>query len=148
VHAVTDVTGFGLAGHVLEMCRAAGLSAEIDIAAARVLPGAETLARSGVRTGASARNWESYGNAVELPEGFESWRRDLLTDPQTSGGLLIAVAPDQVERVLAMARADGLAASAIVGVLADGEPTIRVRGADRFSRSHVLTSTKGEVSEA
>jgi selenide,water dikinase len=148
VHAVTDVTGFGLAGHVLEMCRAAGLAAEIDIAAARVLPEAETLARSGVRTGASARNWESYGDAVELPEGFETWRRDLLTDPQTSGGLLIAVAPDQAGRLLALARAGGLAASAIIGILADGEPTISVRGADRFSRSHVLTSTKGEVSEA
>jgi selenide,water dikinase len=149
VHAVTDVTGFGLAGHVLEMCRAAGLAAEIDIEAARVLPEAETLARSGVRTGASARNWESYGDAVELPEGFETWRRDLLTDPQTSGGLLIAVAPERAGRVLALARAGGLAASAIIGLLADGEPTIRVRGADRFPRSHVklLTPTNADVSE-
>ncbi|HEY2481611.1 MAG TPA: selenide, water dikinase SelD, partial [Caulobacteraceae bacterium] len=82
VHAVTDVTGFGLAGHTLEMGRAAGLVAEIDFAALPLLPEAEALVRQGVRTGASARNWESYGRAIDLPPDFESWRRDILTDPQ------------------------------------------------------------------
>ncbi|HEY1448148.1 MAG TPA: selenide, water dikinase SelD, partial [Caulobacteraceae bacterium] len=115
VHAVTDITGFGLAGHVLELCRAAGLTAEIDWDALPLLPEAEVLARSGVRTGASARNWESYGDEVELPPNFEAWRRDILTDPQTSGGLLIAVAPDEAARVLALARQSGSAECAMIG---------------------------------
>jgi selenide,water dikinase len=120
VHAVTDVTGFGLAGHVLEMCRAASLTTEIDADALPLLPEAEVLIRSGVRTGASARNWESYGDEVDLSPGFEAWRRDILTDPQTSGGLLIAVAPDEAERVLTMARQSGPAGCAVIGRLSEG----------------------------
>jgi selenide,water dikinase len=127
VHAVTDVTGFGLAGHTLEMCRAAGLAAEIDFAALPLLREAEALAREGVRTGASARNWESYGEAIDLPSDYESWRRDILTDPQTSGGLLIAVTPEAVQSVLALAEQSGSPDSAVVGRLAAGEPRISVR---------------------
>src|SRR6201996_2978157 len=99
VHAVTDVTGFGLLGHALEMCRGAGLSAEIA-AAPPLLAGVEALAKAGVRTGASGRNWASYGGDVSLPAGLDDWRRDLLTDPQTSGGLLIAVAEADAPGVL------------------------------------------------
>src|SRR6185369_3082746 len=83
VHAVTDVTGFGLLGHALELCRGAGLGAEIA-ADPPLLVGVEALARAGVRTGASGRNWASYGVDVDLPAGLPEWRRDLLTDPQTS----------------------------------------------------------------
>jgi selenide,water dikinase len=86
----------------------------------------EALARQGVRTGASTRNWESCADAVDLPEGFEPWRRDLLTDPQTSGGLLIAVAAHQAEAVLNMVRSAGFASTAAVGRLSPGEPRIRV----------------------
>ena len=75
------------------MARGAGLTAEIDASATPLLPGVEALARDGVRTGAATRNWDSYGEAVTLPSNFEAWRRDLLCDPQTSGGLLIAVDP-------------------------------------------------------
>ena len=86
----------------------------------------EALARAGVRTGASTRNWASYGHEVALPEGFEPWRRDLLTDPQTSGGLLIAVDPRAVDRVMALAMAEGFDKSRIVGRVIGGAPGIRV----------------------
>jgi selenide,water dikinase len=119
VHALTDVTGFGLLGHALEMARGAGLTAEIG-AQPPLLPGVERLARAGVRTGASTRNWDSYGEAVALPDGYESWQSDILTDPQTSGGLLIAVEPGAVDTVLASARAAGFPGAAIVGRLVAG----------------------------
>jgi selenide,water dikinase len=119
VHAMTDVTGFGLLGHALEMSRGAGLGIEIDAAAPALLSGVETLARAGVRTGASTRNWESYGAQVRADDDLEPWRRDLLTDPQTSGGLLIAVAPAQADTVLQRAVSRGFAASRIVGRVLD-----------------------------
>ena len=125
VHAVTDVTGFGLLGHALEICRGAGLAGEIT-ANPPLLAGVEALARSGIRTGASGRNWEAYGEAVALPAGLDAWRQDLLTDPQTSGGLLIAVAPEGAEVVLALARTRGFDAAAIVGRLSDGPAGITV----------------------
>jgi selenide,water dikinase len=125
VHAVTDVTGFGLLGHALEICRGAGLTAEID-ADPPLLARVEALARDGLRTGASSRNWDSYGDAVRLPPGLPGWKRDLLTDPQTSGGLLIAVAPEAADAVLSLVRARGFAAAAVVGCLADGAPEVRV----------------------
>ena len=126
VHAMTDVTGFGLLGHALEMARGSGLTAEIT-AAPPLLAGVEALARAGIRTGASTRNWASYGEAVDAPADLEDWRRDLLTDPQTSGGLLIAVAPDRAEAVLAQVRAAGFDAAAVVGRFASGPERILVR---------------------
>ena len=126
VHAVTDVTGFGLLGHALEMSRGAGLRVEIDAAAPVLLEEVEALARGGVRTGASTRNWASYGDQVELPVGLEDWRRDLLTDPQTSGGLLIATAPEAADGLLALARAEGFDKVRIVGRLTVGSAGVRV----------------------
>jgi len=126
VHALTDVTGFGLLGHALEMARGAGLAAEI-VGLPPVLPGVEALARAGVRTGASGRNWDSYGQAVDLSPAFEEWRRDILTDPQTSGGLLIAAAPGSTTAVLNLVRASGFDAAAVVGRLIEGPPRIIVR---------------------
>ncbi|MGV9006412.1 MAG: selenide, water dikinase SelD [Brevundimonas sp.] len=128
VHAVTDVTGFGLLGHGLEMARGSNLTVEIEAAAAPLLDGVETLARDGMRTGASGRNWASYGEGVVLPDGFEDWRRDLLTDPQTSGGLLIAVAADQAGAVLDMVRGDGFDRAAVVGRVVEGPAVVRVVG--------------------
>jgi selenide,water dikinase len=125
VHAVTDVTGFGLLGHTLEICRGAGLTAELA-ADPPLLAGVEALARAGVRTGASTRNWESYGADVGLPDGMADWKRDLLTDPQTSGGLLIAVAPEAADAVLALVRAAGFTAAAVVGALTAGPAQVRV----------------------
>ena len=126
VHAATDVTGFGLIGHALEMARGAGLTAVINAAAPPLHPGVEALALDCVRTGAAVRNWDSYGAAVELPEGLEDWRRDLLCDPQTSGGLLIAVAPEAAGAVLALALHGGFERAAVVGRLERGSPTVRL----------------------
>lgn len=125
VHAVTDVTGFGLIGHALEMARGAGLTAEIAADAPALLPGVEQLVQTGVRTGASGRNWDSYGAAVE-DAGIPSWRRDLLTDPQTSGGLLIAVSPEAADSLLALANARGFEHAAVVGRLVAGAPGVRL----------------------
>ena len=125
VHAVTDVTGFGLLGHTLEICRGSNLAAEIFAQDAPVLPGAEALAREGVRTGASVRNWASYGEAVQA-DGLDEWRRDILTDPQTSGGLLIAADPANAADILSLVRSRGFGGAAVVGRLAAGAPEIRL----------------------
>ncbi len=119
VHAVTDVTGFGLMGHALEMAQGSGLLVEVFEGEAAVLPGVEDLLRAGVRTGASTRNWDSYGDRVEPVRDFKDWRRDLLTDPQTSGGLLIAAAPGAVASLLDLARAQGFEHAQVVGRLVD-----------------------------
>jgi selenide, water dikinase len=127
VSAVTDVTGFGLLGHALEMSRGAGLGIEINADAPAVLPEAEALAQAGVRTGASTRNWASYGASVRLPATLPDWRRDLLTDPQTSGGLLIAVAPAQADALLALAKTRGFTASRVIGRVTGDAVGITVR---------------------
>lgn len=126
VHAMTDVTGFGLLGHALEMARGAGLTVRLNPNAPTLLPGVETLAQAGVRTGASGRNWASYGGAVEGADGLPGWRRDLLCDPQTSGGLLIAVAAGEADALLALAHDAGFSAAAIVGRLEAGPPRVLV----------------------
>ncbi|OYX55513.1 MAG: selenide, water dikinase SelD [Brevundimonas subvibrioides] len=120
VHAMTDVTGFGLLGHALEMARGSGLGIELDAGAAPLLEGVEALARDGVRTGASGRNWASCAEAIALPSGFDDWRRDLLTDPQTSGGLLVAVAAEAAGTTLATIRAAGFDQAAVVGRVVEG----------------------------
>ncbi len=125
VHAVTDVTGFGLLGHALEMARGAGLTVELT-GPPPLLDGVEALAAGGVRTGASGRNWDSYGEGVDLPADLPEWRRDLLTDPQTSGGLLIAVAESEAAALLDLARADGFARAAAIGRVVEGPARVRV----------------------
>ena len=126
VHAVTDVTGFGLLGHALEMARGAGATVEID-AEPPTLPGVYELLQAGMRTGASARNWASYGHDVELPDDLEPWRRDLLTDPQTSGGLLIAVPESELKAFAGFARLSGEGVHK-VGRVVEGPPRVRVVG--------------------
>ena len=115
VHALTDVTGFGLAGHALELARGAGLEVRIDWRKVPLLPGVAELAQAGHVTGASGRNWAGYGSAVELPAGFEPVAKALLTDPQTSGGLLVSCAPDSAGEVLAIFRRHGFEAAAVIG---------------------------------
>ena len=126
VHALTDVTGFGLLGHLLEVCRGSGLAAELRARDIPVLSGAQALCEAGVRTGASARNWASYGEAVRLAPDAPAWLRDLLTDPQTSGGLLVSVAPVAAEAVLAQVRAAGFSQAAQIGRLVKGGAQVRV----------------------
>ena len=127
VHAITDVTGFGLAGHALEMARGARLRAEIDWSAVPLIDGVETLARDGFVTGASGRNWAGYGAEVQLAPTLPAVARDLVTDPQTSGGLLVSCAPDAVDEVLACFRADGFDTAAVVGRMVAGDPGLTVR---------------------
>jgi selenide,water dikinase len=126
VHAVTDVTGFGLLGHMLEMCRASAVQAKIRIADVPILEGAAALAQAGIGTGAAARNWASYGNDVMLPDRFADWRRGLLCDPQTSGGLLISVAPSDAAKLLQTLRTAGFAQACIVGAILAGPPFIGI----------------------
>jgi selenide,water dikinase len=115
VHAITDVTGFGLAGHALEMARGANCSVALNWADVPLLPGVRELAQQGLVTGASGRNWAAYGGEVALPEGFAKEDRALLTDPQTSGGLLVACVPDQAVEVLATFARMGFAQATCVG---------------------------------
>lgn len=127
VHAMTDVTGFGLAGHLLEMCRGAGVSAEIDFDRLPVIPEALQLVRDGVATGASTRNWASYGESVVTEAAMPEWQRKLITDPQTSGGLLIACAPEAVERVMHLIESVQGNAGTVVGRMLEGAPQLLVR---------------------
>lgn len=128
VHAITDVTGFGLAGHALEMARGAGGEVQIDWAAVPLLAGVRALAAQGFVTGASGRNWSGYGADVQLPAGFAAEDQALLSDPQTSGGLLVACTPASVDAVLAVFRRHGFGAAAVVGRMAaaNGRPGLRV----------------------
>jgi selenide,water dikinase len=128
VHAVTDVTGFGLLGHGMEMCRGSGLGACIRMRDVPVLPGAAELAQAGVGTGGATRNWASYGADIHLPAAFADWQRGLLCDPQTSGGLLISVAPSAVEALLRDVRAAGFAQAAEIGAMQVGAVGIEVVG--------------------
>ena len=120
VHALTDVTGFGLLGHGLELARGSGLTVRLRFADVPALPGAAELAQGGFVTGASGRNWASYGGGVELFEGCADWQKALLTDPQTSGGLLVACAPEAGEAVMDVFRRQGFERAAVIGRLEAG----------------------------
>lgn len=127
VHAMTDVTGFGLLGHLAEIVRASGVTAVVESAAVPVFGTAARLAQEGIKTGASGRNWASVEDVVTLPAGFADWRRDLLTDPQTSGGLLIACAREAVEDVLAAFARHGHVGSAVIGHVEEGPAQVKLR---------------------
>jgi selenide, water dikinase len=129
VHALTDITGFGLAGHALELARGAQATIVLDWAKVPLLPGVADLARAGCVTGASGRNWAGYGAEVGLPAGFDPVHQALLSDPQTSGGLLVSCEPGAVDAVLATFARHGFAQAAVVGqVTAAGTgPRLQVR---------------------
>jgi selenide, water dikinase len=126
VHAMTDVTGFGLLGHALEMARGSKLSLVVAVDDLPLLADAAHLAQQGLATGASERNWASYGDAVILPLALPDWRRQLLTDPQTSGGLLVACAADRAEVILETILSYGYPAARI-GHVEAGAPVVRVK---------------------
>ena len=126
VHAMTDVTGFGLLGHLLEMCRGSQAGARIEFGRLPLHPGVLELARRGVATGASNRNWAGYGQDVNLADRLDGAARALLTDPQTSGGLLVACAPDAVEEVLAVFRNEGFERATAIGRIVPGIPQVTV----------------------
>jgi selenide,water dikinase len=126
VHAMTDVTGFGLLGHLLELARGAGLEAQLDMASIPLLPGVEQLATDGYFTGASGRNWDAYGKDVALSAAISPAQQALLTDPQTSGGLLVACDPASVDEVLALFAREGFEAAAVIGRTAAGAARVTV----------------------
>ena len=127
VHALTDVTGFGLAGHLLEICRGSAAGALVDFARVPLHPGVADLVRSGHSTGASGRNWAAYGADVAIDAPDADLVRTLLTDPQTSGGLLAACAPEDVEAVLAAFARDGFERAAVIGEIVAGAARVVVR---------------------
>ena len=126
VHAVTDVTGFGLAGHLLEVCKGSGLRATVNYADLPLLARAGEFVEAGLMTGASGRNWASYGDKVSLAAGLDSSAQTLLSDPQTSGGLLVSCAPDTVTEVLSLFLQHGFSQVSVIGEMAEGEPGIAV----------------------
>lgn len=129
VHALTDITGFGLAGHALELARGAKLGITLDFARIPLLPGVAEMARAGLVTGASERNWIGYGAEIALPAGFDPAHQALLSDPQTSGGLLVSCTDAAVDQVLAIFHRHGFADAAVVGEVtpAGAGPRLQVR---------------------
>lgn len=126
VHALTDVTGFGLMGHLLEVCRGSNLAATVTFADLPLLPTARKLAEAGYNTGAAGRNWGSYGHEVSEPDDLPAWQHNLMVDPQTSGGLLAACAPEAVPEVLDLFRSRGFEAATVIGSMQDGQPGVSV----------------------
>jgi len=127
VHAMTDVTGFGLLGHLLGICRGSQLTAEVEFDQLPLLRNARQLAQQGFVTGASGRNWQSYGAEVELAPTLAEWQHNLLTDPQTSGGLLIACSSDAAQQILQRLHGEGFSQAAIIGQLRAGMAKVLVR---------------------
>jgi selenide,water dikinase len=126
VHALTDVTGFGLAGHTLELARGARLTAVIEWSRVPLLENVLAMAAEGFVTGASGRNWAGYGAEVSLAPGLHATTQNLLSDPQTSGGLLVSCAPDAVDAVLKVFRDEGFARAAVIGRVEAGQPSLHV----------------------
>ncbi len=126
VHAMTDVTGFGLAGHLLEICLGSGLSAHVEFDRLPLIAEAQAHSCAGIATGASGRNWSAYGDDLTLPASVEDWQRNLLTDPQTSGGLLIACAERSTAAVMQLLHDEGFIESALIGHLAAGPARLYV----------------------
>ena len=125
VHALTDVTGFGLLGHLMEVCKGSGVRATVRWSAVPLLTDARELAAAGHVTGGSNRNWKGYGDLVDLGP-YGEIERALLTDPQTSGGLLVACAPEAVQEVLAIFGAEGFSRAAVIGEVPSGAAGISV----------------------
>jgi selenide,water dikinase len=123
---MTDVTGFGLLGHALELARGAQLEARLSMAAIPLLPEVSRLAEEGYVTGASNRNWAGYGSQVQLAPTVSPVQRALLTDPQTSGGLLVSCAPEAVDEVLAVFEREGFGQARVIGEMAQGAPQVLV----------------------
>jgi selenide,water dikinase len=126
VHAMTDVTGFGLLGHLLEVCRGSRLGARVKMSDVPLLDNVPALAAAGLVTGASARNWASYGDEVRLTAGLEIVHKDLLCDPQTSGGLLVACAPDAVADVMEIFAGHGFEQAAVIGTMIEDGSCVTV----------------------
>jgi selenide,water dikinase len=126
VHALTDVTGFGLLGHLLEIAKGSNVAARLEWKRIPLLPGTLEFAREGILTGASGRNWTGYGQRVKLAPSLGDPERAVLTDPQTSGGLLVACDAETVDEVLATFRQQGFEQAAVVGEVVAGNGEVMV----------------------
>ncbi len=126
VNAVTDVTGFGLLGHLYELCEGAGLAASVEWDKLPILPAALGYARKGYNTGAANRNWASFGDHVSGYQDLDEWQRNMLMDPQTSGGLLISCPPDRADAVVGLFREQGYGHAAVIGGMSEGKPHVTV----------------------
>lgn len=126
VHALTDVTGFGLLGHMLEIARGSALTAKLKMEKIPLLANVQQLASDGFVTGASVRNWDAYGHDVILGKDISEVQKALLTDPQTSGGLLVSCDPSCVAEVLALFAREGFAQAAVIGEMTAGQAKIEV----------------------
>jgi selenide,water dikinase len=126
VHALTDVTGFGLLGHLFEIAKGSQAAARVEWSKLPILPHAVDLAREGSVTGASARNWTGYGVKMSLGAKIGDAEKALLTDPQTSGGLLVACAPQACDAVLDIFRAEGFENAVVIGEVREGSPAVAV----------------------
>jgi selenide,water dikinase len=126
VHALTDVTGFGLLGHLLEICRGSKLQARLEFERVPILSAARQLVEAGYATGASDRNWASCQEEVTLPAEWPQWRRKILTDPQTSGGLLVACDSATAPAVLDVFKQEGFNHAACIGTFSAGAPRVVV----------------------
>jgi selenide,water dikinase len=126
VHALTDVTGFGLLGHLIEIAKGSNAGARLRWDAIPILPQALDFATEGIATGASARNWAGYGNRVKLAASISDAQKALLTDPQTSGGLLVACAPEASDEVLEIFRSEGFSDAAVIGDVVAGTAEVVV----------------------
>nr|WP_212758319.1 selenide, water dikinase SelD [Usitatibacter palustris] len=127
VTALTDVTGFGLLGHLVEIAKGSKVAASVDWNRLPLLPGVVEFAAEGIVTGASGRNWAGYGDRVKLGASISEAQKAILTDPQTSGGLLVACSPGSTEEVLRIFRDDGFGEAAVIGRIQAGEPSVSVQ---------------------
>ena len=129
VHAATDITGFGLLGHLRTLLEASKMGAEIEAAAVPYLPRARELAERGAIPGGTTRNLESAGGTVAFTKDVDATTRTLLSDAQTSGGLLIAVLPQQADALVAALEREATPVAAVIGRVVGGGPAghIRVR---------------------
>ena len=127
VHAVTDVTGFGITGHLMEICSGSGLSANLDLDKLPILPSASDYAQKGYSTGAGNRNWDSFGDNIRLPKNLEVWQKNILTDPQTSGGLLLSCSQDHADIILSLFHEQKYEHACIIGEMTIGGPHINVK---------------------
>jgi selenide,water dikinase len=118
---LTDVTGFGLLGHLVEMCEGSGLSAEVDFDSVPVIKNVKDYLAQNAVPGGTKRNWNSYGHKVYLNQGLSSDAINILADPQTNGGLLVAVSIEEAGRVQNLLKSAGLESGIIgkMGVLKD-----------------------------
>jgi len=126
INALTDVTGFGLCGHVFELCKGTGLSAKLVWDQLPMLDTVLNYAQQGYNTGAADRNWDSFADQVVVPDGMAQWQKNLLMDPQTSGGLLASCPPEAAEKVLKTFHDTGFDYACIIGELGEGEPKVTV----------------------